>query len=117
MTMKRAGGRQRCVLIAVALACFPLAASPVIAAPAAPAFSPQTASTADVPAQWLNPEGKSVAWRTATESCRRLLAKLEFDAPLVKPHLPSIRRYAEMLGRVDSFDWKTITAVEFLQHL
>ncbi len=77
----------------------------------------RTTYSADSPAQWLGHDGKSDAWYTATKSCRHLLDQLDLRDPSVRVCLPSIRRYAEMLGHVDGFDWKTITAVEFLENM
>jgi pimeloyl-ACP methyl ester carboxylesterase len=77
----------------------------------------QVARSKNSPAKWLDHKGKPDAWYTDTESCRRLLYKLKLEDPLVKQYLPNIRRHTEMIGRVDGFDWKTITAVEFLQRM
>jgi len=78
---------------------------------AAPSFA------AGPPKDLLPPAGKAAGWREATASCRDLLAKLDADKPLVRAHLPNIRRYAEMLRRTDGFHWKSVTAVEYLEHL
>jgi len=75
------------------------------------------AARGDSPADWLAAEGKSAEWRKATAACREMLGKLDADKPLVRRHLPGVRRYAEMLRRADGFDWKSVTAVEFLQRL
>jgi len=82
-----------------------------------PAPVKRTAYAAGSPARWLSHEGKPDAWYTATEPCRRLLDQLKTNQPLVARRLPSIRRYAEILRRVGKFNWKTITAVEYLQNM
>ena len=110
-------GRRYFTLIAAAAATIFLAAMETIGAQTVPASVQRTAYSPDSPAQWLSYEGKSDAWYTPTESCRRLLDKLDIGEPLVKQHLSHIRRYAEMLGRVNEFDWKTVTAPEFLQNM
>jgi hypothetical protein len=77
----------------------------------------RTVDSSQTPARWLDHDGKPDAWYSATEPCRRLLDTLRLDDPLVRPYLTNIRRYTEMIGRVSEFDWKTITAVEYLQRM
>ncbi len=110
-------GRMWLTLVAVSMAASSLAAAETVWSQPAPASLQRTAYSLDSPAQWLSYEGKSDAWYTATESCRRLLDTLDIGQPLVNRHLPHIRRYAAMLGRVSEFDWKTVTAPEFLQNM
>ena len=110
-------GRQWLALVSAAVASISLAVPEPVSAQTAPAPVRRTTYSADSSAQWLSYEGKSDAWYTATEPCRRLLDKLRLGDRLVKQHLPHIRRYAELLRRVDGFDWKTVTAVEFLQNM
>jgi predicted esterase len=71
---------------------------------------------ADSPAQWLSTRGKGERWIEATDPSRALLDRLDLRAPKVKAYLPNLRRQCEMIQRVDAFNWKTITAVEFLQN-
>ncbi len=67
------------------------------------------------PPSWLSQEGKSEAWASDTQKCRDLLAKLDLSDARVKRFLPRIKEKAEILRRVNGFDWRTRTAVEFLQ--
>ena len=71
----------------------------------------------DPPSQWLATEGKSQDWVKTTARCRELLARLRVDDPLVRRHLARVRERAWLVRRLDRFDWKTITAVEFLENL
>ena len=87
-------------LVAVAVATISLTAVETVRSQTVPAPIQRTAYSPDSPAQWLSYEGKPDAWYTATDSCRHLLRTLDIGQPLVERHLPNIRRYAEMLGRV-----------------
>jgi len=75
------------------------------------------AAPGDTPASWLEPGERDAAWIQATARCRELLGKLDEKAPLVREHLSTIQRKTQMLLRTPSFDWKSRTAVEFLENL
>ncbi len=109
--------RQWFALVAAAVASISLAVPETVSSQTVTAAVQRTAYSTDSPAQWLSHEGKSDAWYTATEPCRRSLDKLKLGDPLVKRYLPHIRRHAEMLHRVSGFDWKTVTALEFLDNM
>lgn len=69
------------------------------------------------PTDWLSAEGKSAGWRTDTRKCRELLARLHPRDARAQRHLARIKAKAEMLRRVDGFDWRTRTAVRFLEDM
>jgi pimeloyl-ACP methyl ester carboxylesterase len=87
----------------------------LIAALAATAGRAAPAPVERSPATWLSAAGKSDAWRNDTQECRELLARLDLQDARVKRHLPRIEEKAEVLRRVNSFDWRTRTALEFLR--
>ena len=70
----------------------------------------------DSPAQWLSGKGKGERWIEATDRCRALLDQLDPGDARVKAYLTNLRRQCEVIRRVDAFNWKSITAVEFLQN-
>lgn len=72
---------------------------------------------ADSPANWLSHQGKSDAWYVDTQGCREWLAKLSLSDGRVRRYVPKIKDKAEMLRRAGGFDWRTRTAVEFLQNM
>lgn len=76
----------------------------------------QPAAATNIAEQWLGTTGKSEGWVQATQDCRRMLSQLDLTKDLVRPYMPNLRRQTEMLRRVDSFNWRTITAVEFLRN-
>ncbi|MGB2823087.1 MAG: hypothetical protein WBF17_19035, partial [Phycisphaerae bacterium] len=80
-------------------------------------IAPGRAAIADSPSDWLATEGKSAEWIKATAACRDMLNRLLGRGALVRTHLPNVRRYADMLRRTDGFNWKSVTAVEFLQNM
>lgn len=82
-----------------------------------PASQPveRVAYPAKSPATWLSSEGKGDPWYTDTVRCRELLDKLDPDAAVVQKHLARVRSKCEMVRRVESFSWKSRTAVEFLE--
>ena len=80
-------------------------------------IAPCPCAASGSPADWLPTAGKSDAWRKAAARCRELLRRLDPDKPPAKRHLPSVRRGAELVRRTPSFDWKTHTAVEFLERM
>jgi hypothetical protein len=105
--------------LAVALAVVGVAcafAAPV-AADQATAPVVRTDYPAGSPASWLSHEGKSDAWYADTEKCRELLAKLNLNDDRVKRCVAKIKDKAEVLRRAGGFDWKSRTAVEFLQDM
>jgi len=82
------------------------------------------AGAAETPAAWLPTEGKSEDWLKATAKCRELLGKLKLDDPLVQKHLPNVKDKADLLRPTtrqlavpEAFDWKKVTAVEFLENM
>ncbi len=109
--------RQWLALVAATAGSISLAVPEEVSSQTAPAPVQRTVYSTESPAQRLSYEGKSYAWYTATEPCRRRLDKLDVGDPLVTQQLPHIRRYAEMLRRVSGFDWKSVTAAEFLQNI
>ncbi len=70
-----------------------------------------------LPEDLLSTKGKNADWVEATTEARDHLGKLDFDEPLVQQYLPSIKRSAELVRRIDDFNWKTRTAVEYLENL
>ena len=75
----------------------------------------RVAYPAGSPGLWLSYAGKSDGWYADTQRCRELLAGLDVNDASVKRYVPRIREKAEILGRVNGFDWRTRTAVAFLQ--
>ncbi len=112
--------------VATVLAIVLAANLPTVRGQTRPAGASQPAATqpvasrpaykADSPAQWLSTKGKSDRWTEATDTCRSLLDQLDMDGPQARAYLPNVRRQCEMIGRVDGFTWKTMTAVEFLKN-
>ena len=93
------------------LAAVGLAMALALAVQAAPGKAP------DAPAGWLATGGKDAGWTKATAKCRELLGQLKVDDPLVKRHLPKVKRGAELVGRIDKFDWKRRTALDYLENM
>ncbi len=83
----------------------------------ASALASGRAAIADSPGDWLGARGKNAEWLKATAGCRDMLRRLDSPGALVRRYLPNVRRHAEMLRRTDVFDWKSITAVEFLENM
>ncbi len=69
------------------------------------------------PADWLGVAGKNADWIKATAKARRLLGELDLDNARVQTYLPNVRRAAELVRRIDDFNWKTRTALEYLENL
>jgi len=69
------------------------------------------------PADWLPTNGRNRDWVEATATCRERLGKLKADAPLVSKHLPVLKEKVDLLRRVDSFDWKSRTAIDFAEDM
>jgi len=76
-----------------------------------------SAAIAGAPVPRLDPKGHSPDWVKQTARCRELVAKLDPAAPLVRKHLPILEEKLELLRRVDSFDWKRRTAIDFAEDL
>ncbi|MGD8241057.1 MAG: prolyl oligopeptidase family serine peptidase, partial [Armatimonadota bacterium] len=75
------------------------------------------AQTETSPGDWLTTDGKGAGWIESTAVCRELLGRLQMDSALVRDHLPRVRDWAQLLRRVESFDWKTRTAIDFLENM
>jgi len=73
------------------------------------------AASASEAAGWLPADGRSADWRKATARCRELLGRLDTGRPLVRRHLPDVRRCAQMLRRTDALNWKAATAPAYLE--
>ncbi len=69
------------------------------------------------PGEWLAAKDRPEKWVEKTARCRELLAKLKLDEPLVKKYLPNVRDKVMLVLRTPSFNWKTVTAVEFLENM
>ena len=123
--------RIACVALAVVCACTLGHAQPASStAPSGPTGGAATAAATatasaqiipapppGTPAAWLWDDAKSAAWKQATARCRTLLGQLRPDTPLAAKHLPRIKDHVQLLLKADGFDWKTATAVEFLENL
>lgn len=66
------------------------------------------------PEEWLSPDGRSAEWIAAIAACRELLAKVDFDRPVVKRNREKLEATVELLRRIESFDWRRRVAVDFL---
>ncbi len=67
------------------------------------------------PAEWLQVSDKSTAWIEATANARKALAMLDPANPQTARYVPWLMKRAKLLNRVESFDWKTVTAVQLVE--
>ncbi len=112
MTIRRAQGIGVVAVLLLIACAAPSAAETTSGTPLV-----RMAYPAESPAMWLSHAGKSDAWYTDTQKCRDLLARLNLDDDRVKRFLSRIKERSEILQHVSGFDWRTRTAVEFLQNM
>jgi len=65
----------------------------------------------------LDPAGKDAAWVKQTAKVRELLGKVSPADPLTSRYAANITRHVRMIQREKSFNWKRVTAVEFLENM
>ncbi|HET6428171.1 MAG TPA: 5'-nucleotidase C-terminal domain-containing protein [Phycisphaerae bacterium] len=65
----------------------------------------------------LDVAGKDADWLKRTAQVRELLGKLNPADPLTVRYAPNVTRHVEMIQREKSFDWKRVTAIEFLENM
>jgi len=76
------------------------------------------AHAAELPADWLKPDGRSAEWVKATATCRELLGKVKLGDAKVKPYAAKIESDCAMLSKhKGGFGWREITGVQFLENL
>jgi pimeloyl-ACP methyl ester carboxylesterase len=96
-----------------ALLLMPLALVSIAAAAEAPRSAPAEGS----PAAWLWAADKSDAWKAATLRSRELLSRLNLQEPSSQKHLPKVKAKTQLLLRSPGFDWKSKTAVDYLENM
>jgi predicted esterase len=69
------------------------------------------------PAAWLWAANKNEEWKTATHRCRELLGRLNLQEPSTQKHVPKVKAKIQLLLRAQGFDWKSKTAVEYLENM